>query len=150
MLESILQALYRVFHPVIALLGHVWDAIKSLKDTKIGRIMGWSAFGSVFSYITGVFWAGVKPALQMFQSMATDPQSAFAGMPQGGMFSLAWFWDAASAVVPSAVRWFLWFIGGDWWVWLAMSALLLWFAGWLLDKVAGWMGAIVERVCQLL
>lgn len=149
-LERIYTAILESAFPVISVLSRFFSALWRMKDTKFGKMIGWSAVAGSISYITGVFWAGVSPALSFFKALAADPQFAFSGLPASGSLSLSWFWDYASAFVPDAVRWLLWWIGADWWVWLATSALALWFAGWLLSKVGDWMGAIVERVCQLL
>lgn len=143
---AILQATFPVTNAILKVINAVWSA----KDTKFGKMIGWSACCASMTYITGIFWAGVKPALTFFQQIAKDPSAAFTGLPESGVLSLSWIWDYLTTLCPEALRWFLWWIGADWWVWLAMSSLAIWFAGWLLSKVGQWMGAIVERVCQLL
>lgn len=150
MLRKIYDAILQACFPTVNALLGIFRSLWALKDTRFGKLIGWSSVAGTISYVSAVFWAGISPALAFFRQVASDPSVAFTGLPQDGVLSLSWFWGYCTSLVPEALRWLLWFIGADWWVWLATSALALWFAGWLLSKVGQWMGAIVERVCQLL
>lgn len=120
------------------------------KDFPWRKIFAWTLVAGTVYYFFGLLWYGFKAVFAAFSFLGSASNLSSAGSPNVGLLGtslqLSAFWDILNGYLPDFWRWFMWWIAGDWAIFLGINILHMKIIGAVVDRLLVTVAVTIHKV----
>lgn len=129
----------------------IMQAIRTLNSIPWKRIFWWAVLGVFVGYFSAIIWSLVVVSVQSARLVFGSSNMAYGRPPDllGRVFDFSGLWTNLS-ILPDFWRFFLWFVGADWFLWLFACGVHFWFVGYLLERFSKPIGTMLHKALEAL
>lgn len=120
------------------------------KDFPWRKMFAWTLVAGVVYYFFGLLWYGFKASFQAVAFLANSSNLQAAGSPDSGLLGtslqLSAFWDVLNGYLPDFWRWFMWWLAGDWAIFVGMNIIHMKVIAAITDRLIATVAVTIRQV----
>lgn len=132
---------------------HSWASasLSAIREGHFGKLFVWSAIASAIALCGSFLKLGLEQSLAIFRGVGSDPLLASSDASSVLSFvshSLSPWWAGLSTRIPPFWRWFGWWIGVDWIVWLFACSAIFVASAWFMSILIRCISSIIRLILR--
>lgn len=130
----------------------ILQGVQTVRSVPWKTIFVWSIVVGFIGYFTAVTWNLFQVSMSALR-IVFSASNSLTGTPadySSSTFAFSSIWSTLQSIVPDFHRFFFWFLGFDWLIWLGVNALHFGIVSYLLTKFARPISHVVHFVAESL